>query len=310
MTRARAAEPVRFGILQFGTAQWVAEIIRRDGLDTKHGVALTMVTLANNDAGRTALMAGGADVVVSDWLFAASQRRAGTPLCFAPFTNATGGVMVPADSPVRTLADLKGKRLGVAGGPLDKSWFIVQAAAQSGGGIDLAAETQPVYGAPPLLDAKLRQGELDAVLTFWNFTARLEAAGFREAISVAACARTLGLTGSIDLVGFVFHEPWAMQHRAAIDGFLAAAAEAEDRLAHSDTTWQQIRPLMQAPDDALFEALRRRFVAGISHATPAEQQATAARLLDVLTHVPGGQAAAGLSVLPQGLFWPTADEGD
>ena len=39
---------------------------------------------------------------------------------------AVGGVMVRPDSGVYTLADLRGKRLGVAGGPLDKSWLLLR----------------------------------------------------------------------------------------------------------------------------------------------------------------------------------------
>lgn len=298
---------VRLGTLQFGTVQWVAQLIRDQQLDAKNGFSLETLKLANNDAGRVALMAGAADVVVSDWIFAANQRAAGTPLQFAPFSDSTGGVMVPAKSPVRSLADLKGRKLGVAGGPLDKSWLITRAAAQANAGIDLSAAANVVYAAPPLLNAKLLQGELDAVLTFWNFAARLEASGCRQVISVADCARGLGLPGPLSLVGFVFHEGWAKQNADALNGLLAAAAAAETMLAHSDRAWQQIRPLMDAPDQALFESLKRRFVQGIVHPSAAAQQQAAAALFTVLLRTGGPRATGGLARLPQGIFWPTSD---
>ncbi len=117
-------------------------MIRRHSLDARNGFALKPVLLANTDGGRVALMAGSADIVVSDWFFVASQRAAGTRLCFAPFSSASGGIMVPTASPVRSLSDLASLRLGVAGGPLDKSWLLVQAAAQSGVGIVLAKAEQ------------------------------------------------------------------------------------------------------------------------------------------------------------------------
>ena len=218
---------VRLGVLQFGTVQWVAEVIRRHALDQAHGFALETVMLANNDAGRVALMAQSADIVVSDWFFVAAQRAAGTALSFAPFTSASGALMVPSASPVRGIGDLPGRRLGVAGGPLDKSWLLFQAAARTLAGIDVAAAASVSYGAPPLLNAKLRQGELDAVLTFWNFAARLEAEGFRQVITVDACARALDLPEPLCLIGFVFHEAWARANPAVVAGFLAAAAEAE-----------------------------------------------------------------------------------
>jgi NitT/TauT family transport system substrate-binding protein len=307
---ASAADPdLRLGVLQFGTVQWVGDIIKRHGLDKANGCALSMVTLANNDAGRVALMAGAADVVVSDWMFVANQRAAGTKLCFAPFSSATGGIMVPPSSPIRSLGDLAHRKLGVAGGSVDKSWLIVRAAAKARPGFDLTEAADVVFGAPPLLNAKAMQGELDAVLTFWNFAARLEAADFRQIISVDDCARGLGLPAPLSLVGYVFHEDWANRNEAAINGFLAAAAAANDLLAGSDQEWQQIRPLMNAPEDALFRRLQQRFVAGITHPSVATQEQAATQVFDVLLHTGGTHATDGLQTLPPGIFWPTTSHG-
>ena len=303
--RAAEAPPVRLGVRQFGTVQWVAEVIRRNRLDAAHGFALRTQTLANDGAGRIALMAGAADIVVNNWMMVAAQRTAGHRLCFAPFSSALGGIMVRADVPIRTLADLKGRKLGVAGGPFDKSWLLVQAAARQEG-IDLAVGASVVFGAPPLLGGKFMQGDLDAVLTYWNFAARLQAAGYRELRSVAACAQALGLPARLGLVGYVFHEDWATRNRPAIDGFLKAAAAAEQHLASDPAAFQAIRPLMNAPQDALYEELKRRFVAGIGHPSAAEEQASAEKVFAILARIGGKQATAGLTRLPSGMFWPVA----
>ncbi|HKM62141.1 MAG TPA: ABC transporter substrate-binding protein [Acidisphaera sp.] len=307
-TRAAGLPTVRLGVLQFGTVQWVADVVRRHALDTAHGFALATFALANTDADRVAIMAGQADVVVSDWMFVAVQRAAGTKLCFAPFSASTGGVMTRADSPIHTLADLKGRRLGVAGGPVDKSWLVVRAAARKQDNIDLANDAQVVYGAPPLLGAKLEQGELDAVLTFWPFAARLEADGYRQAVSVSDCAVALGLPAHLNLVGFVFREDWASAENSPVDGFLAAAAEAERTLIGSDDEWRVIRPLMNAPGDALFARLRQRFADGIAHPDAPTQQREAEALFAILKETGGAQAAGGLDSLPQGMFWRTRHE--
>ena len=92
--------------------------------------------------------------------------------------------MVPANSPIKTLGDLKGKKLGVAGGPLDKSWLLLVAYALRTANLDLRTETTQEFGAPPLLAERAKQGEIDAVLNFWPFAARLEAAGFTQLIGV------------------------------------------------------------------------------------------------------------------------------
>ena len=301
---ARADPDLRLGILQFGTVQWVADVIRRHSLDSSHGFALRGAMLANTDAGRVSLMAGASDVILSDWPFVAAQRAAGTKLSFAPFSSSTGGIMTAAASPIRTLADLRGRKLGVAGGPADKSWLLVKAAARATAGIDLAAEANCVYGAPPLIGAKLQQNELDAVLTYWNFAAKLEAAGFRQAVSVTDCARALDIPAGISMVGFVFHEDWANANRPAIDGFLAAVNDADHMLAKSDTEWNAVRPLMNVDTDALFARLRDRFLAGLPQIGPAEQERGAARLLAVLHAVGGAPATEGVDTLPPGVFWP------
>ncbi len=308
--RSRAEMPLpelRLGILQFGTVQWVAEIIRRHDLDRQHGFALRTVKLASTDGGRISLMAGGTDVVVSDWPFVAVQRASGTKLCFAPFSSASGGVIVRQDAPIGSLADLRGRRLGVAGGAADKAWLLVQAAGRKTQGIDLATAADIAYGAPPLLGAKLQQGELDAVLTYWNFSAKLEAAGFREAVSVAECAGALGLPARMNLVGFVFHQDWATATRPAIDGLLAASQQAQQLLAQSPAEWQAVRPLMDAENDAVFERLRQRFCAGIAHPGAAAEEQAAAKMFAILRETGGSLATGGIDALPSGIFWPVRD---
>lgn len=301
---AMAEPPVlRLGVLQFGTVQWIADVIRRHALDTKHGFALQGTMLANTDAGRVSLMAGASDVILSDWPFVAVQRASGTNLSFAAFSSSSGGFMTTKESPIHGLADLRGRKLGVAGGPADKSWLVVQAAARLQG-IDLAKEANPVYGAPPLLGAKLQQGELDAVLTFWNFAAKLEAAGFREAIPVSDCAAALGIPGNLSMVGFVFRQDWADANRPVIDGFLAAVDDAEHLLASSVAEWDAVRPMMDAGDDALFVRLRDRFQSGMVRANAEEQLRGATRLFAVLHETGGAQATGGIDTLPPDVFWP------
>ena len=117
--------------------------------------------------------------------------------------------MVPPNSPIKTLADLKGKRLGVAGGPLDKSWLLIVAYALSTANLDLRTETKQEFGAPPLLAERAKQGELDAVLNFWPYAARLEADGFTQLIGIEDVVSELGAKGEVAMVGFVFSEGWA-----------------------------------------------------------------------------------------------------
>ncbi len=294
--RADAAPTVRLGILPFGTVQWVADVIARHALDRAHGFILSTTPLANTEAAKVALMGHAVDIAVSDWPFVAAQRSRGGTLTFAPFSSSLGGILVPAGAGIRTLADLKGRKLGVAGGSTDKSWLIVRAAARKQG-IDLAHEATLSFGAPPLLSAALQHGQLDALLTFWNFAARLQSAGFHEVITVSDCARELGLPAAPVLVGWVFDAGWADANRAAVQGFLAAAAAAGHIMASQPAEWIALRQLMQAPDDALFHNLRDRFLAGQAVADAATLEAQARQLQALIAE---GNAPV---TLPAGVFW-------
>jgi NitT/TauT family transport system substrate-binding protein len=295
---AATLQELRLGVLPFGTVQWITDVIRRHGLDTENGFALKTSQLANTEAAKVALIGRAVDVAVSDWPFVAAQRSHGGNLTFAPFSGALGGIMVPKGSGIRSLADLRGKRLGVAGGAADKSWLLVQAAARKQG-IDLAREAMLSYGAPPLLSATLAGGGLDALLTFWNFCARLEAAGFAEAISVDECARVIGLARAPVLVGYVFDAGWAAANRKLVGGLLRASAAAQDVLARDGAEWAAIRPLMQAGDDRVFAALKARFLAGLpvpgTEALAAEAQGMQTAL--------ASSGVARDAALPPGVFW-------
>ena len=183
----------------------------------------------STEAGKIALKGGSADLMLSDWLWVARERSLGDGLVFYPSSSTLGAVMVPAQSAIRELIDLKGKKLAVAGGPLDKSWLLLQALARRSG-IDLRKQATIVYGAPPLLTEKALQGEIDATLTFWNFCADLESKGQKRAIEMNDVMQGLGAKGPVAIVGYTFESAWAARNRSAVDRFLEAARQAKEIL--------------------------------------------------------------------------------
>lgn len=303
-TSDTATPSVKLGTLAFGTVRWVAAVILSHHLDQSHGFRLETETLANNDSGKVALLGASVDIIVSDWLFVGAERARGLKLRFAPFSSASGAIVLGRHSPIRSFKDFRGKRLGIAGGPFDKSWMIVRAAARRESGVDLARSAELVYAAPPLLSAKLKEGSLDAVLTYWNYAAALEVAGFHPLISVSDCATRLGLPAHPPLIGYVFRETWAARNGQTIGGFLAASRAAEELLVRSDAAWLPLRPMMHAPDDRLFALLKERFRAGIVPVNPTEEEEAAERLFAILHSVGGAAATGGLARLPPGVFWP------
>ncbi|MGH6922250.1 MAG: ABC transporter substrate-binding protein [Propylenella sp.] len=306
---ASAQETIRIGVLEFGTVNWEVDTIIHNKLDEANGFKLEPVILASNDATRIAINAGEVDVIVSDWLFVSRQRAEGLPLTMVPFSTSVGAIMVPPDSTANTLADLKGKKIGVAGGPLDKTWLMYQGLAKDQFGFDLAAETEPAFGAPPLLMEKLLQGELDATSNFWNFNARLEVQGYREIVTGAEAAAALGATGAISAIGYVFNEEWANEHKDAMLGFVKASRQAKELLASSDAEWDRLRPLMRIDDDAVFKSTVRRFREGIPNRPIAEEEADTAKVYDRLAALGGEELVGPATTMAPGTFWTAAKEG-
>ncbi|MBI1207042.1 MAG: ABC transporter substrate-binding protein [Azospirillum sp.] len=301
---AEASGTVRLGLLPFGTVSWEIDTVQHYGFDRDHGVAVAALPLAHADSGKIALQAGSVDMIVTDWLWVSRQRHDGADFSFFPFSSAVGGLYAPAASALDDVDRLAGLRLGIAGGPLDKSWLLLQAYGRQRFGLALDHAATTAFAAAPLLNQQLRAGRLDAVLTFWHYGARLTAAGYREVIGTRAIVERLGVAPMPALVGYAFRDSWAAQHPGLVEGFSAATLDARRTLAASDDAFERLRPIMQAEDDATFRALRAGFRAGIPAHWGAAEQAAAARLYTILTDAGGAALAGAGSAIAPGTFYP------
>jgi NitT/TauT family transport system substrate-binding protein len=302
---AEAADRLRIAIQKTGTAAWEIELIKSRGLDKAGNLEIETIELASTDAGKVALEGGAVDMVVGDWLWAARERALGDELLFTPYSSALGAVMAPKDSLVHAVADLAGRSIGVAGGPLDKSWLLLRAAAL-GVGLDLARDARPSYGAPPLIAEKLVQGETEAALEFWNFSADLEGRGFRRAIEMTDVEKALGASGPVAMIGYVFGETFAASHKDALRRFFAATTEAHKVLAQDPSAWTPIKARLRLKDDAALAIYRQRYLEGVPKRTVAEEVADARVLYRRLAEVGGEQLVGKAKELDAALFYDPA----
>jgi NitT/TauT family transport system substrate-binding protein len=299
---SRAGDTIRIAVQKTGTVAWELAVIRAHGLDKRADLAIEVSELASPEAGKIALRGGSADVIVSDWLWVSRERGLGAKLTFYPYSSALGAVMVPNSSSVRTLADLRGRKLAVAGGPIDKNWLLLQASMKQDG-IDLKSESTIVYGAPPLLAAKTLSGEMDATINYWNFCAALEAKGFRRLIGIEDLLPKLGAKGRTAMIGYVFDEGWGSKNRDAITRFIAMTREAKEILATSDAEWEKIASLTGAADAATLRAYRDRYREGIPSRPIADEEADARVLYRVLAAIGGREMVGPEQELDPGTFY-------
>ncbi|MFL1455298.1 ABC transporter substrate-binding protein [Marinobacter sp. GN3S48] len=265
---AHAREPgeppvLSVSVLQFGTAHWELDHILHRGLDRKHGYRLDLELVANLPASRLAVTSGSVNGAVADLLWAQSRYQAGTPYLYLPFSSQIGDIVVADGSTTQSVADLAGKRIGVAGGPDSKGWILLQkVAAQQG--LDLSDSADVQFAAPPLLNQALKRGQVDVIVTYWHFAARLKGeGGWRSAFRMADLLTALDLDTNLPMLGYVFPASWAQEHRSLIRRFADSLREAKTELADKPAYWERLRPLMANPDKGVFQALRDGFNAGI-----------------------------------------------
>ena len=105
-------------------------MLRTRGLDRQANLDIETTELASTEGGQIALKGGEVDLILSDWIWVSRERALGDDLVFYPYSSTLGAMTVPANSPIEDVIGLKGLKLGVAGGPLDKSWLLLQAFAR------------------------------------------------------------------------------------------------------------------------------------------------------------------------------------
>jgi NitT/TauT family transport system substrate-binding protein len=299
---AVAGEKFRIATQATGTFGWELAIARAYGLDKAADLEFETTELATTEAGKIALVGGGADIILSDWLWVARERNLGQPLLFFPHSTALGAVMAKEPAKFARAADFVGKKLGVSGGPLDKSWMLLQAWALKQG-VDLKSKASIVYGAPALLAEKLAQGEIDAALEFWTFCARLEAKGFARVVDLIEVEKDLGAKNPVIVTGYVFTPAFAARQGPALARFFTMMAQAKKLISEDDAAFAKIAGMTGLPDAAGQAIVRRYYRAGVPTAPLAEEMADASALYKVLAKIGGSQLVGGESDLDMALFY-------
>lgn len=287
---AIAKPALRLGIQASGTLEWeLAKLIQN--INSLYTIEPHI--LATAEAGKIALQSGAVDMIVSDWLWVSAMRTKGVKLSFYPYSSTSGALMVAENSPIHSLADLKGKRIGIAGGELDKNWLLLQAVAKVQK-FDLS-DAEKVFGTPPLINEQIKQHRVDAVLNYWHFAAKLQALGYRQLIDGKDLIKQLGINQAVPTLGYVFKEEWAIEHQKELTDFFKASQLAKAQLCHDDLAWTAKLTPTHETDPALLSVLRQHYCDGLIQHFGISEQEAAEHIYNVLK-----QSA---DTLAPGTFW-------
>ena len=300
-TSSRADDVIRIATLATGTVSWETDTIIHHGLDRKFGFTLSVIPVAGKQSAVVMLAAGACDVIVTDWIWVSRQRHQGADFTFIPYSKQIGALLVKPTSSLKTPADLKGKRIGVAGGPTDKNWILIRAFAKKTMALDLERDSEVVFAAPRLLNEEFERDHIDALITYWQFSYPLKAKGARELITLAEGAKALGLDPETPLLGYVFSESLVKSHPDIATKLASASHAAKMILATDDQEWIRLKPLMNVETDQDFEALKAGFRAGIPDLNPSKNE-MAERLLRALAEGGDVNSTGDYATLAPGTF--------
>ena len=300
---AQKSPNVRLGVLKYGTVNWEVDVIKHHKLDKKYGFTLDVLSLGSKNASAVALQSDAVDIILTDWLWVNRQRANDKDITLFPTSIATGGLYVANDSPAKDVRDLANKRVGIAGGEVDKNWLLLQAYAKAQYGFDIKNETKPSFMSPVLLNVLMLRSELDGGINFWHYGARLKAKGYRLLVTVPEILHALHIENDVPLLGWAFKKPWADQHAKSIRGFLRASLAAKQILYSSDDEWARIRHLTKAENDEVFTGLQTEYRKGLLHRFGPEELMATKDIFTVLAEQGGHNLVGNATSLDEHTFY-------
>ncbi len=300
---ALAAENIRVGVLKFGSVNWELNVIKHHQLDKKNNIKIEKIVMTNKDAATIAFLSKAVDIFITDWIWVNKQRSKRNLVTFVPYSNAAGALMIKKNSKIKNIRELKNKKVGVAGGSLDKSWLFFRAYGIKKLGYDPLKYFNTSFAAPPLINGLLRNNELDAGFNYWNYSARLEAQGFVKLLTVKDILPYLGINDELPLIGYVFREKFEKKNSAAVKSFINASNQARNILRNSDKEWLRIKELTGANNELMLVKIRDYFRDGIPSNNHASMINSINNAYKILADVGGKELIGKTTSLNPGLFW-------
>src|SRR5258708_7032724 len=265
-----------------------------------HDALPIFVPAPNPQAMLTAVQAGAAEIGNVGWSDIARWRVAGVKVVgISPFLAWADFAVVPETSTIKTLGDLKGKKLGVTSRN-SLNYVVMRAVAQRNFGFDLEKEATVQAGAVTLLRGLLEQGQLDATEMYNSLAPAMFATGkFRALAQIRDMVVQLGLPDAPFLL-YMCDETYAAAHPANVRAFLAAFRETIEVLKVDDAVWLERGQEMKMDEQGIVpfrDEARRDLVGRFSPTTEADIRKTFELLLAT-----AGPDVLGVSQLPDGFM--------
>jgi ABC-type nitrate/sulfonate/bicarbonate transport system substrate-binding protein len=187
--------------------------ISKLGLDKKYGFEEQMVPTTPGGATLTAFRSGAVDGGNLNWLDLARLRTNHDAITgVTPFLQLPNLYVVPTDSTIKTIDDLKGKKIGTHS-RFAPEWIAYVANAKATAHYDPREAADVHEAGPGLLLGLLDQKQLDASLLFYNLGLPAVAAGrYRVLFASRDLLPGIGIRKDVTLSTWAFRDEYAKSH--------------------------------------------------------------------------------------------------
>ena len=225
---ANAQVKVQIGDLAQSLNEIGSRVMIDQALDKKYGFAAEYRAYPTLDGLFTAIRGKDVDVGFGGWTAIAQFRGKGVPvtMIFPVGRGVTVDVIVPAASPIKSIADLKGKKVGSFAGAAGTATVLFRVITSKFHGFDPGKTADLQFAGPGLLPALLDRGEIDAAVMFDPLAAKLEASGKYRSIGNLADAYKAGTGDDFLWIGYSTNDDFIAAQPEALKNFTRAWLEA------------------------------------------------------------------------------------
>ena len=229
VVQVQAETPLRVGVVSrtiFYLPAWTAQ---QQGFFKQEGIEADIVVYDGSDKILTDLKSGLNQIGISSIESVIQDAYSGGPMRLVAGSAQRPPHFIIAQSDIKTLAQLRGKTIGVVSMTEGTTFFIKDIA--KAGGFALADVKVEAVGGSPTRARLLKERTIDAGLQPYPLSYEAERDGFSNLGPIA------NLVPDYQFTSVIVDDAWAKQNRIVLTGFLRALRKgAEYMFAHPDVS--------------------------------------------------------------------------
>ena len=241
---------IRMLYVESGTTSYLIHAFKKFALDKKYNIEIVPTPNPTTTTAVVAMQGGSAELANFGWNDLSRYQQGGYSVVgVTPWLRwGADFYLVAADSPIKAVSDLKGKKIGTSS-KVTLNYVLLKAVAKDNFNLDLDKDAQVYEGAQPLLRGLAEQGQIDVAGMFNSVSPAMIATGkFRSFMKVSELVSMYGLPDTPYLF-WSFDGKYAKANPENVKAYVRMYQDAIQILKTNDEVWLERGRELQQTDD-------------------------------------------------------------